>query len=565
VSTDAATSGAAKEPPTLTEALLGQELLAMPLLAKVRAWPTELRTTLVTLILAGAVLLPFLGAVGLWDPWEVHYGEVAREMVQRNDYVHPFWENAWFFSKPAFTMWMQALGLQAAEGGTALALVLGLLLSGLGFALYTGRAGKPSPYKEFNGALLLLLGVFALVLFAWGKTVNLPWTFAGVAGGDGALPVFTEWGIRLPFTGFSMIALGLLTYAMTIAVNARAALATAFVLVTMPLYFLLSRQAVTDTPIVAATISGIACAMVGLYDKHTRYRSQWWYGSYVFFAIATLAKGLLGFGIPMVVFILYAAVVVIPWTARATGTHLAWFVRHLVPAMATGLVAGLVAGATAYWLGEQWATTFMAVPVIDNVSLLSAPAWLGIMWGSLFFWAGTTVQLGLNARRVNEKPPALFALAYDMRLGTGILLFLAVALPWYYEMFTFWRLDDESKIFWFRFIIHDHFARLGSGVHTTTPGGDFTYFILQGGYAMFPWVALVPGALATLARAKPRSGQGWDGVAVIATLWFVFTFVLIGDSATKFHHYVFPMLPRSRSRWVCSSTSCGKKASKRTR
>jgi 4-amino-4-deoxy-L-arabinose transferase-like glycosyltransferase len=130
-----------------------------------------------------------------------------------------------------------------------------------------------------------------------------------------------------------------------------------------------------------------------------------------------------------------------------------------------------------------------------------------------------------------------------MRLGTGILLFLAVCLPWYYEMFTFWRLDDESKSFWFRFIIHDHFARLGSGVHTTTPGGDFTYFILQGGYAMFPWVALIPGAIATLARAKPRGGTGFDGVALIATLWFAFSFALLGSSATKFHHYVFPMLP----------------------
>jgi 4-amino-4-deoxy-L-arabinose transferase-like glycosyltransferase len=531
------------EPDTLTEALLGKELLAAPMLKKLLAWPIELRSSLVAVLLAGTVFLPFLGAVGLWDPWEVHYGEVAREMIERNDYVHPFWENAWFFSKPAFTMWMQALGLQAAEGGTTLALVLGLLLGGFGLALYLGRVGKPSVYKEFNGALLTLLGVFALVLFAWGKTVNLPWKFAGVAGGDGALPLFTEWGFRLPFAGFSILAVGLLTYAMTIAVNARAALATAFVMVTMPLYFLLSRQAVTDTPIIAATISGISCAMVGLYDKQTRYRSEWWYGSYVFFALATLAKGLLGFGIPMVVFILFTAIAIIPWTGKSMAAHGKWVWRHLLPAMGTGIALGVIAGGIAYSLGVRWGTTFMAVPVVDNVSLISAPAWLAIMWGCLVFWAGTTVQLGLNAKKVTEKPPALFSLAYDMRLGTGILLFLAVCLPWYYEMFTFWRLDDESKIFWFRFIIHDHFARLGSGVHTTTPGGDFTYFILQGGYAMFPWVVLVPGALATLARAKPRSGKGFDGVALIATLWFTFTFVLIGDSATKFHHYVFPMLP----------------------
>ena len=109
------TQVATNEPATLTEAILGKEVLTAPIFSKVRAWPAELRASLVSVLLASAVLLPYLGAVGLWDPWEVHYGEVAREMIQRNDYVHPFWENAWFFSKPAFTMWMQALEIGRAH------------------------------------------------------------------------------------------------------------------------------------------------------------------------------------------------------------------------------------------------------------------------------------------------------------------------------------------------------------------------------------------------------------------------------------------------------------------
>ncbi len=538
-----ATQAQTAEPQTLTEALLGKEFLTTPLLAKVRAWPAELRAAFVASVFAGIVFLPFLGAVGLWDCWEVHYGEAAREMIQRNDYVHPFWENAWFFSKPAFTLWMEATGLQLAEAGPLLALVLGLLLTGTGVALFLGRLGKPGATKEFWGALLSLAGAFALVLFVWSKTVNVQWKFADVTGGDGALPLFTEWGVRLPFAGFSILAVGLLTYAITVAVSARAGLATGFALVTMPLYFLLSRQAVTDTPVVAATVAGVACAMVGLFDKTTKYRSEWWYGSYVFFAIATLAKGLLGFGVPMVVYMLWAALARSPWTSASLMAHARWALKHLTTPMLNGLVAGGVAGVIAWQLGVRWATTFMAVPIINDQPLISAAGWLGIMWGSLAFWAVTTFVLGRNASQVTERPPELFAMAYDMRLGTGILLFLAVCLPWYYEMFTFWRLDDESKSFWFRFIIHDHFARLGSGVHTTTPGGDFTYFILQGGYAMFPWVALIPGAIATLARAKPRGGTGFDGVALVATLWFAFSFALLGSSATKFHHYVFPILP----------------------
>ena len=566
---------ATNEPATLTEAILGKELISAPAFSKVRAWPAELRAAFFSVLLASAVLLPYLGAVGLWDPWEVHYGEVAREMIQRNDYVHPFWENAWFFSKPAFTMWMQALGLQAAEIGSVLALLLAAILGGLGFSLYQGKVKGTSATKEFWGALGLVFGLFFLVLFVWSKAVSLPWRFSTVAAGPDALPLFTEWGFRLPFAGFSIFAIGMMTYALTIAVNARAALASAVVLVTMPLYFLLSRQAVTDTPIISATIAGVACAIVGLFDKTTKHRTEWWYGAYVFFAIATLAKGLLGFGIPMLVFIAYVAlrelptrqnikmaIVMVtapiamplyPFLALALKNTRGskddfwsderWFGKHVSVPMIGGIGVGVVAGLIAAVIGARLNTTFMAVPVIDNKSLISAPTWLGIMWGCLAFWAATTVLVGLPRFRSTEPPPALFRIATDMRLGTGILLFLAVCLPWYYEMFTFWRLDDESKIFWFRFIIHDHFARLGSGVHTTTPGGDFTYFILQGGYAMFPWVAIIPGALATAGRLKVRGLTTADGVGLVAVLWFVVTWTLIGDSATKFHHYTAPMLP----------------------
>lgn len=540
---------AVKEPATLTEALLGKELLNMPLLAKFRAWPVEYRTTLVAALLGSLVLLPYLGAVGLWDPWETHYGEVAREMVQRNDYVHPYWENAWFFSKPAFTMWMMAVGLQAANGGPIVGVLLGGILLGVGVALFLGKLGKPSQLKEFWGATFAVPGTFLLLLGVWGLAASTPWKLAQVATGDGGLPLFTEWGFRLPFAGFSIVALSLLTYAMTRTVNARAALATALVLVTMPLYFLISRQAVTDTPFISALIAGIACGMVGLLDKESKYRSEFWYAAYALFGISTLAKGLLGFGIPMVVMALLALI----WLAWAPEgapehfkfkAHVDWAMKYAAKPLGIAAVVGVVVGGIAANIGESQRTVFMAVPIRENnQAMLSAPQWLGIMWGSLAFWAAATFLMGQELKKITERPPALFALMWEMRLGTGLLLFLAVALPWYYRMFTFGSVDDEGKLFWFRFIIHDHFARLGSGVHTTTPGGDFTYFILQGGYASFPWVLLIPGAFATVGRLKLRNPGTTDLIGLIAVLWFAVAWGLIGISATKFHHYVLPMLP----------------------
>lgn len=80
---------------------------------------TDRRGLVVTLVLGFLVFIPFLGSVTLWDPWETHYAEVAREMMVRDDYVYPYWESYYFFSKPALPMWLMAIGmwLVGAEGG----------------------------------------------------------------------------------------------------------------------------------------------------------------------------------------------------------------------------------------------------------------------------------------------------------------------------------------------------------------------------------------------------------------------------------------------------------------
>ncbi|HEX9507939.1 MAG TPA: dolichyl-phosphate-mannose--protein mannosyltransferase, partial [Myxococcales bacterium] len=147
------------------------------------------------------------------------------------------------------------------------------------------------------------------------------------------------------------------------------------------------------------------------------------------------------------------------------------------------------------------------------------------------------VQLG------TEPMPALWAQMQRMRLGSGLFLFFAIAGPWYVEMIRFQGLDNEGKTFFQRFFIHDHFERLAVGVHTTTPGGTFAYFIEQGGYGIFPWIALVPGALMLAGRSRFRSTEPRSQLSALALLWGAFAFALFASSATKFHHYIFPALP----------------------
>ncbi len=63
---------------------------------------------LLVLGVACGVILPLLGATGYFDPWETDYGEVARQMVVRDDYLYPFWKDAHFFSKPILLFWLTA-------------------------------------------------------------------------------------------------------------------------------------------------------------------------------------------------------------------------------------------------------------------------------------------------------------------------------------------------------------------------------------------------------------------------------------------------------------------------
>jgi 4-amino-4-deoxy-L-arabinose transferase-like glycosyltransferase len=129
-----------------------------------------------------------------------------------------------------------------------------------------------------------------------------------------------------------------------------------------------------------------------------------------------------------------------------------------------------------------------------------------------------------------------------LHLFAGSLIVLAICAPWYGTMFAFDGRDDEGKTFFERFIIHDHFKRLAVGVHTTTPGGTFVYFIEQIGFDCFPWVFAFPGAATVLARIRVRPQTPRERAMLFLLFWILVGFAVFGFSATKFHHYAFPIL-----------------------
>jgi len=71
-----------------------------------------------TIFAVFALYLLNAGSFGLWDPWETHYGEVTRNMVETFDWVNPWWGyqrkigtepigGEWFYSKPIYIFWAE--------------------------------------------------------------------------------------------------------------------------------------------------------------------------------------------------------------------------------------------------------------------------------------------------------------------------------------------------------------------------------------------------------------------------------------------------------------------------
>lgn len=157
---------------------------------------SERRASVAVVLLGVLAFLPFLGTLTLWDPWETHYGEVAREMIARDDYVYPHWESAYFFSKPALPIWLMAAGM---------------------------------------------------------------WVVGADAGPPGApLGAWTEWGARMPFALIAIATLWAV-YRIGRQMGGRnVGLLSAFVLVSSAQFIFIGKQAMADMPLVGFLTIGLA-------------------------------------------------------------------------------------------------------------------------------------------------------------------------------------------------------------------------------------------------------------------------------------------------------------------
>lgn len=450
---------------------------------------------------AGTLLyLPMQGSYSLSDPWETHYGEVAREMLSRNDWISTWWaQDGWFWSKPVLDFWMQGLAM----------------------------------------------GIF-------GVNYHPGQMLAGAAHGHTPRP---EWAVRMPVFILTIVGLYFLYKGVAKVFGRRPALIGALVLATMPQWFLLAHQTITDMPLVSTLSASMGLALLGMHtDAEQRVRVYE-------VAIGKLKLRLSGYHLVLGVVLMSALPQILYLASR--NLELQWLASP----------HGFRPHLDEFWSGSAGNCGLPGNEQCNRqlpYNQQFQPMYEALLWGGV---VGVILWMNWGERRLQRlfflgawyfaavstlgKGPAGFGLPiavtftyiaatrkWDKLLSfevvSGLLVILAVAIPWYVAMYM-----RHGQPFTDRLLFHDMYKRAFTHVHDTNEGDDvsFRFYIWQLGYAMFLWTGLVPAGLVFWARRRDDADRGRGDVSVFLAMWFCFAFALFTAMLTKFHHYIFPAVP----------------------
>jgi 4-amino-4-deoxy-L-arabinose transferase-like glycosyltransferase len=209
---------------------------------------SERQMTLLVILFGLVLYLPFAGSYGLWDPWETHYSEVARQMTVRGDFISLWWPGSprdldVFWSKPVLSFWLMSIGMHIA------------------------RVGLP-----------------------------------GGDPGEMALSNRAEWAVRTPFCLMGVLGIYAVYLVTARFVSRRAGVLAAVVAATSPMYSLVARQAMTDMAFVGPMAMALALGALALFDDRDellpRRGRGWWswpdhglfYGGLALFALTTIPQ-----------------------------------------------------------------------------------------------------------------------------------------------------------------------------------------------------------------------------------------------------------------------------------
>lgn len=493
-------------------------------------------------IIALAVLVPGIDRYSLVDPWETHYGEVARVMLQDHDWVHTDWpggmdpkEHEGFRSKPVLSFWLMATSMEA-----------------FGVAKDGGYSGEMVD------------------------------------------STITMVAIRMPFILFAVLGLTLMWWMLARLVSRRVAWLSTLVVGTTPFFCLVARQAIPDMPLVACVMGAIAMFTMATEADDIPLRDAFTlrFGRHRFtidqrhIFIAIIGGFLL---LQCVYYVLYFH----------ASPRLA--VRKFPnPLLFFPLFMGVLAGGLTRpgWMIVRFPFVILGslIAVIDKRSFDAIDRWddyapdryllrglsFPIVWALGYDWAYTehVADHLLRMKRITtmrqiymlwcyaflgisvlaKGPPGIgvFGLVAvfhvlllgrwralyegDFEIKRGILLMLVVFMPWHIGMYL-----KEGVRFIDEYLMMHILNRAAVGVDNS-PGTFATLQTGGGGYStvlgvgMWQWAALLPPALAaTLLRARDDSREG--RVRFMMALWAICGAAFFFIVQTKFHHYILPIVP----------------------
>jgi len=453
------------------------------------------------IVLVTVLYLPLLGSYSLSDPWETHYGEVTREMLSRDDWISLWWaQDGWFWSKPILDFWMQ-----------------GVFFAALGVRFMPDQM------------------------------------LSTVAQGRFPQP---EWAARIGVFLFTVVATYLLYKAVAKVAGRRAGLLGGIVLTTMPYWYLIGHQSMTDMVYVAPLTAAMALLLLGFHTDESeeirayeigfgkrKLRVSAWH---LVFGVIVLTV------LPQVLYLLSRNLTLhLEGAARGFQWHLDQFAsgsgggncglpgnepcRNFFPVNKGfqpwhGAIAWSVVAGALLWVnrGERrlGRLYFIAAWYFVALSAMGKGA-PGLVLP--IFIAGAYVAATRRWRDLLR-----------VELLAMVLLVVCVTLPWYVQMYM-----RHGQPFTDRLLFHDMYKRAFVHVHDTNVGDDvsFRYYVWQLGYGLFPWTGLAAAGLGWWLRRQNDQRDPVGDAGAFFALWFISAFGMFTITLTKFHHYIFPVVP----------------------
>lgn len=121
-------------------------------------------------------------------------------------------------------------------------------------------------------------------------------------------------------------------------------------------------------------------------------------------------------------------------------------------------------------------------------------------------------------------------------IGIGIALFLALVLPWHIQ-----QLIAHGRSFWNEYFGFHILERVTKRLHTSPQRHGFFWYLTDMKRYFFPWVWLLPAALAFSWRRIYRSGA--EITEAFLLTWGVGTVALYTLASTKLEWYIAPAFP----------------------